>query len=160
MSQRRITKMSAHDPRRAARESKRADQRAIVQARPANALTTGARLVLQAQAHGGATLTKAGQRYTPAPGIPAYAVGRAGYGVQLDPYSPLVEVEAQSWVDSIPQGELVGSWLNNGVIYLDRLTICHDEAEALQLAKDTGELAIYDLVTNREISLARALALA
>ena len=104
MSQRRITKMSARDPRRAARESKRANQRAIVQARPANALTTGARLVLQAQAHGGATLTKAGQRYIPAPGIPAYAVGRAGYGVQLDPYSPLVEVEAQSWVDSIPQG--------------------------------------------------------
>ena len=33
MSQRRITRMSAHDPRRAARESKRANQRAIVQAR-------------------------------------------------------------------------------------------------------------------------------
>ena len=33
MSQRRITKMSAHDPRRAARESKRANQRAIVHAR-------------------------------------------------------------------------------------------------------------------------------
>ena len=156
MSQRRITKLSAHDPRRAARESKRANQRAIMQARPANALTTGARLVLQAQTHGGATLTKAGQRYIPAPGTPAYAVGRAGYGVQLDPYSPLVEVEAQSWVDSIPQGELVGSWLNNGVIYLDRLTVCHDEAEALQLARDTGELAIYDLVANRELSLARA----
>ena len=33
MSQRRITRMSAHDPRRAARESKRASQRAIMQAR-------------------------------------------------------------------------------------------------------------------------------
>ena len=33
MSQRRITRMSAHDPKRAARESKRANQRAIVQAR-------------------------------------------------------------------------------------------------------------------------------
>ena len=33
MSQRRITKMSTYDPRRAARESKRANQRAIVQAR-------------------------------------------------------------------------------------------------------------------------------
>ena len=33
MSQRRITKMSAYDPRRAARESKRASQRAIVHAR-------------------------------------------------------------------------------------------------------------------------------
>ena len=33
MSQRRITKLSARDPRRAARESKRANQRAIVQAR-------------------------------------------------------------------------------------------------------------------------------
>ena len=33
MSQRRITKMSSYDPRRAARESKRANQRAIVHAR-------------------------------------------------------------------------------------------------------------------------------
>ena len=33
MSQRRITRMSAHDPRRAARESKRASQRAIMRAR-------------------------------------------------------------------------------------------------------------------------------
>ena len=33
MSQRRITKMSSYDPRRAARESKRAKQRAIVHAR-------------------------------------------------------------------------------------------------------------------------------
>ena len=33
MSQRRITRMSAHDPKRAARESKRANQRAIMQAR-------------------------------------------------------------------------------------------------------------------------------
>ena len=37
MSQRRITKMSAYDPKRAARESKRANQRAIMHAR---ALTT------------------------------------------------------------------------------------------------------------------------
>ena len=33
MSQRRITKLSAYDPRRAARESKRASQRAIMHAR-------------------------------------------------------------------------------------------------------------------------------
>ena len=33
MSQRRITKMSAYDPKRAARESKRASQRAIMHAR-------------------------------------------------------------------------------------------------------------------------------
>ena len=41
MSQRRITKMSAYDPKRAARESKRASQRAIVHAR-AIATTTQA----------------------------------------------------------------------------------------------------------------------
>ena len=33
MSQRRITKMSSYDPKRAARESKRANQRAIMHAR-------------------------------------------------------------------------------------------------------------------------------
>ena len=42
MSQRRITKMSAYDPRRAARESKRANQRAIVHARATTTTTTQA----------------------------------------------------------------------------------------------------------------------
>ena len=45
MSQRRITKMSAYDPKRAARESKRANQRAIVHAR---ALTTNTNTNTQA----------------------------------------------------------------------------------------------------------------
>ena len=40
MSQRRITRMSARDPRRAARETKRANQRAIVQARALATATT------------------------------------------------------------------------------------------------------------------------
>ena len=40
MSQRRITKMSAYDPKRAARESKRASQRAIVNARALATITT------------------------------------------------------------------------------------------------------------------------
>ena len=39
MSQRRITKLSAHDPRRAARETKRANQRAIMHARTLAATT-------------------------------------------------------------------------------------------------------------------------
>ena len=40
MSQRRITKLSAYDPKRAARESKRASQRAIVHARALATATT------------------------------------------------------------------------------------------------------------------------
>ena len=40
MSQRRITKLSAYDPRRAARESKRANQRAIMHARALATATT------------------------------------------------------------------------------------------------------------------------
>ena len=40
MSQRRITKLSAHDPRRAARETKRANQRAIMHARSLATTTT------------------------------------------------------------------------------------------------------------------------
>ena len=40
MSQRRITKMSAYDPKRAARESKRANQRAIMHARALATATT------------------------------------------------------------------------------------------------------------------------
>ena len=40
MSQRRITRMSAYDPKRAARESKRATQRAIMHARALATTTT------------------------------------------------------------------------------------------------------------------------
>ena len=40
MSQRRITKLSAYDPKRAARESQRANQRAIVHARALATATT------------------------------------------------------------------------------------------------------------------------
>ena len=40
MSQRRITKLSAYDPKRAARESKRASQRAIMRARALATATT------------------------------------------------------------------------------------------------------------------------
>ena len=40
MSQRRITKMSSYDPKRAARESKRANQRAIMHARALATATT------------------------------------------------------------------------------------------------------------------------
>ena len=40
MSQRRITKLSAYDPKRAARESKRANQRAIMHARALATTTT------------------------------------------------------------------------------------------------------------------------
>ena len=47
MSQRRITKMSASDPKRAARESKRANQRAIMHAR-ALATTTNTNTNTQA----------------------------------------------------------------------------------------------------------------
>ena len=40
MSQRRITRLSAYDPKRAARESKRASQRAIMHARELATTTT------------------------------------------------------------------------------------------------------------------------
>ena len=48
MSQRRITKMSAYDPRRAARESKRANQRAIVHARALATTNTNTNTTTQA----------------------------------------------------------------------------------------------------------------
>ena len=46
-----------------------------------------------------------------------------------------------------------GLWLDNGVYYFDVSTSFHDVGEALKFARDNEQLAIYDTVTNKPITV-------
>ena len=51
---------------------------------------------------------------------------------------------------------LIGGWVNNdGMAYLELSTIVQNRRQAIDLGRDRGELAIYDLWNNEEIRLAK-----
>lgn len=51
------------------------------------------------------------------------------------------------------QGNILGTWLHEGVVYLDNVQAFSDLEEALKVAKAQGELAIFDSFENKEIIL-------
>ena len=44
-----------------------------------------------------------------------------------------------------------GTWLNEGEIHVDNVTVFHEYETAYSTAKERGEIAIYDLKENKEI---------
>lgn len=44
-----------------------------------------------------------------------------------------------------------GTWLNEGKVHVDNVTVFHDYETAYSTARERGEIAIYDLKENREI---------
>ena len=52
----------------------------------------------------------------------------------------------------IPTNSL-GTWLDDGKVYLDIVRTIPDKGEALRIAKDNNELAIFDLLNMEEIRL-------
>lgn len=49
----------------------------------------------------------------------------------------------------------IGTWHNkeNNMVYLDTSKTIENKAEAIEFAKETNQLAIYDLVANEEIAI-------
>lgn len=94
----------------------------------------------------------------------------SGWSVGGDPDCPEVRVAnvASAPVDlvsglmatySIATGEnWMGGWVHEGDLYLDAPTIVIERADALRLAGERGELAIFDLESGREVLLADELA--
>lgn len=48
--------------------------------------------------------------------------------------------------------QTLGSWANNGTIYYDLGDTWNSMADAMRVAKERGELAIWDSWTNREVA--------
>lgn len=48
---------------------------------------------------------------------------------------------------------VIGTWFHEGKIHLDVVDIIHDREEAIELGKERGEIAIWDVDANTEIVL-------
>jgi hypothetical protein len=55
------------------------------------------------------------------------------------------------WLDEKPFGTHWGSWVEDGVLYIDAVDIIYFPINALYVARRRGEKAIYDLVTGETI---------
>jgi hypothetical protein len=87
-------------------------------------------------------------------GTPNYAVSiypdreRIVDGVDFDVLEGYVE-ENEDLLSDVKNS--FGAWSNNGKVYLDVVATIPDQAQAIELAKQHNQLAIYDLQNNKEI---------
>ena len=116
----------------------------------ATAYALAQRLLDGARRDGGATLDPS-TGVAPADG---YMVGIAGRGTVLHDLGSTAT--AAAWVartlTELAPGECLGSWLDDGLIYLDVSVNVDDLETAATLARETGELAIWDVTAGVEIS--------
>lgn len=78
-----------------------------------------------------------------------FCVGGAcvGWRVSADAnYIAIIEAVA-NWIQAQPSNVVYfGSWRDGGFVYFDGVDIIESEADALALARERGEVAVYDLV--------------
>jgi hypothetical protein len=88
---------------------------------------------------------------TPVP-VDGYAVGGFVDGLKLDVTDPTYDndLKIASFLHRIPRngdGEkaaYVGTWIEDGILYVDATQIHNDQEEAYFVARERGEIAIYD----------------
>lgn len=58
--------------------------------------------------------------------------------------SDYIKTKADILLSGVTENKFLGSWVDNGVVYLD-CSVCYDSAvEAIQIGIDSNELAIWD----------------
>lgn len=93
---------------------------------------------------------------TPAKG---YAVALKGHELQLKA-AQATPARVMSWImEHVGAAKeagatCVGTWEHEGVIYLDAVAVLDDETQAVEMAQDHQQLAIYCLHEGREIATA------
>lgn len=65
--------------------------------------------------------------------------------------SDILDDTAGIWDDQ--HAPHVGTWEHDGKVYLDISLVCRDVSEALRIAREHNELAIFDLGAKREIAV-------
>lgn len=56
------------------------------------------------------------------------------------------------WPETLPKSaQYVGTWISDGVLYVDAVTVYRDREQALAAARRNGERAIYDVANGRDI---------
>lgn len=106
-----------------------------------------AETVIQNEA--GATLTKQGGLVFPEKG---YAVGGQEPGISYSANWPYLtkRIAVSQWLQALPTNVThIGTWTENGTVYIDAVTIVEDQVLAIALGENRGEIAIYDF-TNQD----------
>ena len=104
---------------------------------------------------GGATFVLGADAFLTSAAVPTFVVGRAR-GIAAR------EVPAQAFGSNdvlwqlsrarIVGADGVGTWAHDGTVYVDLVEIFTDRDAALSVARDRGELAIWDAYAGAEIS--------
>lgn len=93
------------------------------------------------------TLTDGGFTYSMMDG--RYSVGTGKKSVIIDE-KDFNESTLQNAVNELRTVDF-GTWLHENQIHVDSVTVFHQLGKALKVAKERGEIAIYDLKENKEI---------
>ena len=112
-----------------------------------------------------ATLTDGGGTFDAATLAPitdgAWAVGGSIPGATLRPtdyrsYADLFRDFAEHYIDILSSGaRYVGTWLDDGTLYIDAIDIVEDTDAAIRLAAERGERAIYHLTDKITLEVSR-----
>lgn len=82
-----------------------------------------------------------------------YAVGIGGITLPAN----TVNAEALAWaMDAVAHGydtDYVGTWLSDGVIFIDAVVLMPDLREAMALALNHGQEAIYDFLSGESLEV-------
>jgi hypothetical protein len=105
--------------------------------------------------HGGGTFE--GATLLPFEPKVGYAVGIGGVAVPVQ----TLDIEMVAWVARAVASEYmtshVGTWLNNGTVFIDAVRYFEAGpaglARATQVARDAGQLAFYDFGNQKDITL-------
>ena len=63
----------------------------------------------------------------------------------------------KNWEDELAEpNKYVGAWLDDGNYYLDVATVVMDRSKAIEMGKETDQIAIWDLGANAEVRLRKA----
>ena len=67
----------------------------------------------------------------------------------------LKEFNEEVVINYLKKHGTIGTWINteNNMVYLDTSKTIEDKKEAIKFAKESNQLAIYDLVKNEEIKI-------
>ena len=116
-----------------------------------------AELIAGAKENGGATIHLFTGR--PDGGTRGYYVGGEVPGITLDVsrWDEAVSLDylrlpVCAWLNQLPDSvKYAGSWLHGQTVYIDAVTIVTNKRDAIRLAKQRGELAIWDVKNQCEI---------
>lgn len=78
-------------------------------------------------------------------------------GVFAEEGRKLIGEFIKNWEDELTEpNKYVGAWLDDGNYYLDVATVVMDRDKAVEMGKETNQIAIWDLGANAEVRLRKA----